>query len=163
MTTLHLGPHRSRPGAVHEARKLLGFLTEATMETEKKPLSLGTSRNTMKKLLLALAVALTTVMAVPAHATDWWVLDFQEANCRLTKTLGYPTLRTPYDFERAARQRGTFSGTFVAHKTDGSVGGVLVRTRPSVVIAFFPTRSDCLLGVAAFKATGMVNDPNELR
>ena len=111
----------------------------------------------MKRILLAGALSLASI---PANATTWYMLNFQNLTCHLPPR----TIASPLAYETALRELGRFGGTKVYRYDDGTINGVSV-TDSSVNLAnmFFPSLAGCNAFIEYGLERGLLTKPDELK
>jgi hypothetical protein len=132
---------------------------------ESKSLCRGTRIDTVRKLLLASAIALLSITA-SAHASDWFMLNGETMRCEWASDLAHRAhateLTTPFLLEAKSRAAGLFTGTSI-HRTSGTADAVVVHENLGAQYLFFASRIGCDTARAAMLADGTVTDPMELK
>ena len=97
----------------------------------------------MKKLLLAAAVTIGALIATPAYATDWWVLDPANEKCMSPSIIRDPDYKSPYDLGVSFLHQGVYAATYVQRGVDSSILAVEVRRTNNTSVYFFPNKRYC--------------------
>ena len=98
----------------------------------------------LKRLMTA---ACLVVVATPAHAASWYMLDGSEGSClsgaEAAKRFNSPEPVTPRFMERSLREAGDFARTNVTRGANGAIELVEIVNQHGMGVDFFVDRQVC--------------------